>query len=248
MAVRKYQEIIDALSRSATVEDIHEACSKFCRLYDFDNFIYGARIPASFSKPYFIYISGYPKAWREIYNSEGYVRIDPTVHHCANHITPVTWERLSRQGKDDRRVREFFGEASQFGLVSGVSFPVHSGRGESAMLSLSSVESRQRAARKIEEAIPFGQMFTAYLHEAVRRVFSSEILPLTNVRLTEREKQCLLWCAEGKTTWETSRILGISERTVLYHIQNATEKLNVSNRSQAIARAIAMGLITPEFC
>ncbi len=247
MAVKTYHDIIDALSCAATVEDIHEACSEFCRLYDFDNFIYGARIPTSLSKPYFIYISGYPKAWREIYNSEGYQRIDPTVIHCATHITPVTWERLFRQSREDRRIREFFGEASQFGLVSGVSFPVHSGRGESAMLSLSSAEARQRAARKIQEATPFGQMFTAYLHEAVRRVFSQEILPLTNVRLTEREKQCLLWCAEGKTTWETARILGISERTVLYHIRNASEKLNVTNRSHAIARAIAMGLITPEY-
>ena len=247
MALNNYQEIIDALSGSATVEDIHDVCSDFCRLYEFDNFIYGARIPTSFSKPYFIYISGYPREWREIYNSERYVRIDPTVHYCANHITPVTWDRLRQQSRENAPVREFFGEASGFGLVSGVSFPVHSARGESAMLSLSSAERQVSAQNRIRETIPFGQMFTAYLHEAVRRVFSKEILPLTNVRLTAREQQCLLWCAEGKTTWETSQILGISERTVIYHIQNATEKLNVSNRSQAIARAVAMGLITPQF-
>lgn len=247
MALVNYQDIIDALSGTETVEDIHGACSEFCHHYEFDNFIYGARIPTSFSKPYFIYISGYPKEWRDIYNSESYVRIDPTVHHCASHITPVTWDRLSEQAKENRQVREFFGEAEGFGLVSGVSFPVHSASGESAMLSLSSPEGQNNARRRIQESIPFGQMFTAYLHEAVRRVFSKEILPLTNVQLTTREQQCLLWCAEGKTTWETSQILGISERTVIYHIKNVTEKLNVTNRSQAIAQAIAMGLITPQF-
>ncbi len=247
MALTNYQEIIDALSGTATVEDIHGVCSAFCRIYQYDNFIYGARIPTSFSKPYFIYISGYPREWRNIYNSESYVRIDPTVHYCASHITPVTWDRLHQQTQENKLVREFFGEACGFGLTSGVSFPVHSARGESAMLSLSSGERQNSAQGRIQESIPFGQMFTAYLHEAVRRVFSKEILPITNVQLTAREQQCLLWCAEGKTTWETSQILGISERTVIYHIQNATEKLNVTNRSQAIARAVAMGLITPQF-
>jgi LuxR family transcriptional activator of bioluminescence operon len=71
-------------------------------------------------------------------------------------------------------------------------------------------------------------------------------LPFKPTELTPRERECLLWAAEGKTSWETAQILGISERTVIFHLRNVTEKLNVSSRQQAIARAISQGLIAPQ--
>jgi DNA-binding CsgD family transcriptional regulator len=55
----------------------------------------------------------------------------------------------------------------------------------------------------------------------------------------------LLWAADGKTTWEISQILGVSGRTVIFHFQNAADKLKVANRQQAVARAVAIGLISP---
>jgi DNA-binding CsgD family transcriptional regulator len=64
--------------------------------------------------------------------------------------------------------------------------------------------------------------------------------------LTDREKECLYWAAEGKTSWETAKILQISKRTVVFHLQNASRKLNAANRQNAIARAVVLGLITPE--
>jgi DNA-binding CsgD family transcriptional regulator len=73
-----------------------------------------------------------------------------------------------------------------------------------------------------------------------------EIFELNKTDLTDREKECLLWAAEGKTSWETAQILHISERTVIFHLQNATRKLNAANRQNAIARAVVMGLITPQ--
>ena len=55
-----------------------------------------------------------------------------------------------------------------------------------------------------------------------------------------------MWSAEGKTAWEISQILHISERTVVFHLQNASEKLGVVNRQQAVAHAISLGLVTPQ--
>jgi DNA-binding CsgD family transcriptional regulator len=62
-------------------------------------------------------------------------------------------------------------------------------------------------------------------------------------RLTERERQVLKWISIGKTNWEIGKILGISEFTVKNHVQNLLKKLSVTNRTQAVTKAIARGLL-----
>ena len=63
------------------------------------------------------------------------------------------------------------------------------------------------------------------------------------ISLTRRERDCLLWVAEGKTTWEIGQILRISENTVLYHIKNAQEKLGAVSRIHAVAKALRLELL-----
>ncbi len=61
--------------------------------------------------------------------------------------------------------------------------------------------------------------------------------------LSPREMTVLLWMKEGKTNWEIARILGLSERTVRFHVGGIFEKLDVTSRTQAVARALGSGLI-----
>ncbi|MBO1113660.1 helix-turn-helix domain-containing protein [Bordetella petrii] len=61
--------------------------------------------------------------------------------------------------------------------------------------------------------------------------------------LSNRERDCLHWSALGKTSWEISVILGVSERTVNFHIGNACSKLGVYNRRAAVAVALSQGLL-----
>jgi DNA-binding CsgD family transcriptional regulator len=63
--------------------------------------------------------------------------------------------------------------------------------------------------------------------------------------LSERESACLHWAATGKTSSETAAILGVSERTVNFHMQNACRKLSARNRRAAVATALARGLLKP---
>ena len=62
-------------------------------------------------------------------------------------------------------------------------------------------------------------------------------------RLTPREKECLQWAAFGKSEWEVSQILGISEHTAEKHLLNAKTKLGASNRVHAVAEAIRCGVL-----
>jgi len=66
--------------------------------------------------------------------------------------------------------------------------------------------------------------------------------PCSNA-LTTREKEVLHWTAQGKGCWETGEIVGCSERTVKFHLQNIYRKLNVVNRAQAVAKAAQTNLL-----
>lgn len=65
----------------------------------------------------------------------------------------------------------------------------------------------------------------------------------TPVYLTERERDSLALVAEGKTDWEISVILGVSEATARFHVDNARRKLGAVNRAQAVARLVNQRLI-----
>jgi LuxR family transcriptional regulator of spore coat protein len=61
--------------------------------------------------------------------------------------------------------------------------------------------------------------------------------------LTQREVSCLQWAALGKTSWEMGVILGLTERTINFHIHNACRKLGVHGRQAAITAALQAGLL-----
>lgn len=58
------------------------------------------------------------------------------------------------------------------------------------------------------------------------------------VHLTAREQESLAWVAEGKSDWEIATILGLSETTVRFHVDNARKKLGAVNRAQAVGRLL----------
>lgn len=63
------------------------------------------------------------------------------------------------------------------------------------------------------------------------------------VELTKRELEILKWLGDGKTTWETAKILNRSERVVKYHVGNIQQKLDAANRTHAVAIALRKGII-----
>ncbi|HAD03951.1 MAG: hypothetical protein A2091_12445 [Desulfuromonadales bacterium GWD2_61_12] len=239
-------ELIESLSTADSVATLHDVACRICESCDLDNFLYATSVPVSFVAPKIIFISGYPQPWRDHYNTLGYASIDPTVHHSLHSVTPLPWAEIVPQEGADPRIRSMMKESRDFGLVHGVTIPLHGSRGELAMLNFASSNSSPLQREKIEEHLPTLHLLTTYFHENVRRVLEVITLPATGGTLTTRESECLLWAAEGKTSWETSQILGISERTIIFHLQNAQEKLSACSRQHAVARAVATGLITPQ--
>ena len=61
--------------------------------------------------------------------------------------------------------------------------------------------------------------------------------------LSNREIEIVYWISSGKSDWEISQILGISPKTVNYHVENVKKKYAVSTRIQAIVAVVKDGLI-----
>jgi len=65
------------------------------------------------------------------------------------------------------------------------------------------------------------------------------------IELNDREVETLTWAARGKTSAEIAEILGITKRTVDFHVDNARTKLGTPTRTAAVIKAAAGRLIEP---
>ena len=94
----------------------------------------------------------------------------------------------------------------------------------------------------IKQVVAGRSVLAPEVTEQVLNLVRSSQLGSPNL-LTEREVDVLRYLARGLTTSQAGAELYISENTVKTHIRHIHEKLDVSNRAEAIAKATQLGLI-----
>ena len=87
------------------------------------------------------------------------------------------------------------------------------------------------------------QLFAVHAQDAALRLLVPPPQQPERPGLTPRELEVLRWTMDGKTAWEVGAVLGITERTVGFHINNAMLKLQAVNKQQAVLKALRLGLI-----
>jgi DNA-binding response OmpR family regulator len=87
-------------------------------------------------------------------------------------------------------------------------------------------------------------VLAAVIASRLRRVARNALWP-RHIDLCGREREALTWAARGKTFAEIGEILGLSRRTVEFHLDNARRKLGVPTRTQALIKATLGELIEP---
>jgi LuxR family quorum sensing-dependent transcriptional regulator len=126
--------------------------------------------------------------------------------------------------------------AADFGLERGFIVPINTPDGFEACVSMTGSHLDLTARTK-----PLIHLVALYGYERVRQL--AGLAPATKPRLTPREREVLLWVAQGKSSWEIGEILAIGRRTVEEHAATAVRKLGAVNRSHAIAIALRNKLI-----
>ena len=94
----------------------------------------------------------------------------------------------------------------------------------------------------IKQVVAGNSVLAPEVTEQVFRLVRSGQFDPINL-LTGREVEVLRYLSQGLTTAQTGSEMFISENTVKTHIRHILEKLDVSNRAEAVARATQLGLI-----
>lgn len=80
----------------------------------------------------------------------------------------------------------------------------------------------------------------------VMAYLSSPAGPSITVNLSDREMEVLTLAAKGQTNRAIAQHLAISDRTVQGHIARIFEKMQANSRTEAVMKAVSMGLIPPD--
>lgn len=188
--------------------------------------------------------SNYSPAWRQRYDAEKMYWVDPVIAHCLVSSLPLIWGPGIACGSEQR---QFYEQASAYGIRCGVTFPIHGPNGEFGVLSYaSSVPPDTPGVGALEQSMPALALLRDYAFASSLRFISARNGAEPAPHLTRRELEVLNWVMVGKSSWEISMITNCSEATVNFHIANIRQKFNVNTRQQALVKAIAMGIISPE--
>jgi LuxR family quorum sensing-dependent transcriptional regulator len=213
------------------------ACMLRCvARYGFDQMLAGtvpaAGQPGSAQRSHVIF-DEWPKPWFERYFSCGYLDIDPTISRVRAGGAPFFWTELGKLDAPQVRIMD---EASDFGLVGGLTVSLVRFDGRMAGLSIS--------GRRVEYHPALKGMMTLLTTYAIGRCLELDGEPIVeHTCLSRREASILQWVAEGKTDWEIGEILSISEHTIDKHVRNIFAKLRANSRASAVAKAMRAKII-----
>jgi LuxR family quorum-sensing system transcriptional regulator CciR len=185
-----------------------------------------------------IRIHNYPVGWAEWFDEQSLGATDPV--HRASNVTSVgfAWSQLPEMialTPQDRRVLEL---ARKEGIGEGFTVPAHVPGEAHGSCSFASAAGEPFA----EDHLPLLQLVGAFAFEAARRMRRMRV-SAGPVHLTDRQRECVMWAARGKSDWEIGQVLGVSEATVGEHLRHAYERYGVGKRTLVAVHALFDGTI-----
>lgn len=189
--------------------------------------------------------SNWPDDWLEVYAAEGFFTHDPIPIAASLNILPVRWSDLlaGRAGFAPTAAQAHVLEVgAAHGYRDGVCVPVH---GPGAYLAIGSYAGA--APDTSDEVLLELHLLTLHADARLSALGARGGGTAAGhaVALSTREIAALNCVLAGLTDAGAARAMGIGERTARFHIDNARIKLGATTRAQAVAAALALGLLSP---
>lgn len=243
----KFQDTISralkAISDSKTSAELYNAMSQF-------SIHIGAEYFQTIPGPYFsmpnnevvLEIGNFPLNLKTTYSDERTAHNDPIRRIAILGYEVILWRKISLKIKSIHD-REFISSLRHNNLIDGVSIPLHAPNGCFAILMFASSKHLYFEDNLIDNL----QLIAVSLLQKIKHIEAVKLIqkPI-EFNLTDREIECLEWVLEGKTNWEIGILMGITPRTVQFHIANCARKFGVSNRVQTAVKALVAGIIKPK--
>jgi len=180
-----------------------------------------------------------PKEFLELYEDMGGIYIDPVAYLSSLKAQIFQWDKSLANIELGETQTQQLGLAREFGIEDGISASVFSNGPYIGAVSWYS--SSHRHVNEVYRGAA-GELNT--IVNAVVSKYESFIDEQRVPTLTPRERDVLHWVARGKTSDDIGDILAISTATVDTHLRTVLRKMQASNRSHAVAKAITYRIIT----
>ena len=177
----------------------------------------------------------YPEEWLQLYQQKKFWNIDPVCKENFTHFGVQFWNNAYKKWGCPH---EFMAAAQDFNLSNGYACGMRLFGGiQGGIFSIAGNFDDHPRNRFILNTL------SPHLNQALSSILLKTNAGPSTSDLSTREKEVLNWIKQGKSTWDISVILNISERTIKFHVNNIMLKLDASNRSHAVALAMSAGLI-----
>ena len=246
----KLNESIAKIAGSHTQAGLVRALSDIVHSYGFDSFCFADTGTPHLDMPFFIHTAS--DAWRRDYESNGFIHVDVHLQKARRSNIAFNWASVALPQQNGRRkpgAIKLMEAATDHGFREGLIIPLHFadeiGRIHSSLCTLYWTEDAfdfYRTEMLLKQEINLILIYWMQTFINFRK--KSTVIPgFQRPHLTDRERHVIEWAARGKTASETADILLISSETVDTHIRNAVGKLDASNKTHAVAKAILLGAI-----
>ena len=176
--------------------------------------------------------------WISLYFKKELYKFDPVLYESVRSNLPVAWKNINWQLTKETHNFKLLAE-KYFG-INGITL-IFKDKVASTLISL-----RFSDSYTLNDEGCLISWIAPHIHAVFEREGSYQRKRLWTPDLSKREIEVLQWLKDGKSNWDISVILSISERTVKFHLSNIFKKLVVNNRSQALAKGMNYGLIDLE--
>lgn len=230
------EDLALSVASAATEEQLRNELAKASARLGFEHFAlaYDRRGRAATS----LLVHDYPQEWADVYVSFDLGWADPVRRAGEHSMVGFEWRHLAELIPLTRADRQMLDIGRDNGIVDGFTVPRHlPGEASGACSFAVGPKGRLRG-----ESLLTAEIVGAVALTTARRIVGA-MPPKGRPRLSERQRECVLWTARGKTAAEVGAILGISEETVIQHLKTARDRYDVHSRQMLILCALFDGLI-----
>lgn len=181
---------------------------------------------------------GFPVSWMERYKNQEYAKLDPIPRRALHSGQAFYWSEALQKTKATSEEQAYFDDVQAAEVGDGLAIPVFGPHGRNAYVGLGSGLPERGFSEETALAL---QIMSQIAHLRYCELLAAEAG--TEIVLSPRERDVLLWMSRGKSNAVIADILDVSPNTVDTYVRRLFKKLEVADRVTASLRGIALGLL-----